>query len=561
MQYVLVVAFQLLISLTAFAGYTIKGVPDPLSTWAPTDFPGEVIHPITGVPPENWSAAIASGVAAYYIDSEHLSATNTDNPFGTPEKPRKTIVEATYSAGSYVEIHGGPYDGGGQLIITADGTPDKPVWIRGLDIDSRALISGETIIKGQYVFLENLEYRSPTKTISFRSHNSSNLHHAVIRNSIFIGDGADVGNSSAIAIYGSNPTNRFHDIVVYNNEISQFGNDFDDIDTSTGESKENDYHGVLPGSNVDRVWLVKNKIHHLGGDSVQVGVASTADENRPSHVYIVDNDFYTNLENGVDIKEADFTVIMNNRIWDWKKHKDNSSTGGAIIIHNTARNTWVINNEVSDAAVGIAATGSSLDTWVIGNIVKNIRHPEWDESWAGGLYDSGGAIHFRGGSSGGAINNTIVDYDKGIEVAAGEYAFINNILFNRNVESGKDIFVESSQSINVARSNLIYTDSLLVKENNINCLSCLYQDPKFIDVIVDVNIADDSPAVGTGFVIDNYLEDYKTIFGVEITKDIYGNNRISGGVDIGAVKNQDSTTETVESKPLPPKNLNVSVNQ
>ncbi|WP_354622643.1 right-handed parallel beta-helix repeat-containing protein [Psychromonas sp. MME2] len=536
-----------------------NGVPDPINTWAPNGYVGDIVHPITGKAPANWAAANEQGLLSYYVDSSHPDATNTNNEFGSPDKPRKTIMEGTYAAGAYVEIHGGPYDGGGQLIITADGTPDKPVWIRGVDQDNRAIISGETIIKGQYVILENLEYNLPKKNVSFRSHNGSNLHHAVIRNSVFRGNGENVGNAAAIAIYGG-LDNRFHDLVVFNNDISAFGNDFDDVNPADGVSSENDYHGVIPRSNVDRVWILRNKIYNLGGDSVQVGIASTADVNRPSYVYIADNDFYSNLENGVDVKEANNTLIINNRIWDWKKHKNNSSTGGAIIIHNGANNTWVINNEVSDAASGIAATDSSLDTWVIGNVIKNVQHPDWDVEWAGGLYDSGMAIHFRGGSSGGAINNTIINYDKGIEAATGEYVYINNILFNRNSEMGNDLFVESTQSSNLVNNNVVYSKSVSLKQTNVTCVACLYEDPLFSDLSQNVSLASNSAAIGAGFNIQSYLDKYKDVFGVELTQDIYKGKRVVGGIDIGAMEDQDSQSGGGQEKPLSPEIINIEVN-
>ncbi|MFT6139465.1 MAG: hypothetical protein ACJAXN_000655 [Psychromonas sp.] len=546
---------------SAAEDYTLlDGVPDPMTSWAPNDYVGNVINPITGKAPLNWDAAKQQGLPSYYVDLSHPDATNTNNEFGSPEKPRKTIMEGTYKAGSYVEIHGGPYDGGGQLIIKADGTPDKPVWIRGVDEDNRALISGETIIKGKYVILENLEYNTPRNTLSFRSHSSSNLHHAVIRNSVFRGNGKNVGNSAAIGIYGET-NNRFHDLIVFNNDISKFGDDFDDVDPSLGLSIENDYHGVITSSNVDRVWILNNKIYNLGGDSVQVGVASTADENRPSDIYIADNDFYSNLENGVDVKEADNTLILGNRIWDWKKHKNNSSTGGAIIIHNGASNTWVVNNEVSDAASGIAATDSSLNSWFIGNEIKNIKHPDWDVEWSGGLYDTGMAIHFRGGSSGGAINNTIINYDKGIEAATGEYVYINNILFNRNSEMGKDLFVESSQSNNLVLNNLVFSKSASLQQTNVTCISCLYEDPTFIDLTQNIAVSSNSIAIAAGFNIQNYLDKYKNVFGVELSKDIYQGERIVGRIEIGAMEDKNSLLGDDQEIPLSPEIINIEIKQ
>jgi len=542
------------ISMNVNAYQLSNEVPDPLTAWKPTGFTGQVVNPISGQAPESWSAAKQAGLPSYYIDIGDPLATNSNNPFGSPGKPRKTIPEITYDAGSYIEIHGGPYNGGGQIIFTANGTPDKPVWFRGSASNDRAIISGETIVKGQYVILENLEYNTPRKTISLRTHNGSMLHHAVIRNSVFKGDGQAMGSGSVIAIYGGSSTQRFHDFIIYNNEISYFGKDYINSDLENDPAPENDYHGILSNLNTDRVWILSNKIHNMGGDSVQVGIASTNNVNRVSHIYIADNDFYSNLENGVDIKEADNVIIFGNKIWDWKEHKGNSSTGVAVVIHNTANQIWVINNEISDAAMGVVTTGGSTNTWLVNNVIKNIKHSNWNTTWNAGLYESGGAIHFRGGSSGGAINNTIINYDKGIEISTGTYNFINNILFNRNVANGGDITAESTQANPTTSNNLIFSEGKKVNLPNVNCRSCRFTSPKFSDTtLVNYNTDIDGGGVGYGMPITTFTDIFKQVFSLDITSDFYGLARIKGGIDIGAVENQLSMAEnsTTENLPTP----------
>lgn len=520
------------------------GVPDIMETWGGSNTDeSNIVNPINGEAPESWEDAKNAGVDAYYIDSTAANATNSNNAFGSPELPRSTIPEITYEAGSYIEIHGGPYSGGGQIIFTANGTPEKPVWFRGGAEDDLGKISGEVIVKGQYVILENLKFIN--QKLGFRSNNNSYTHHAVIRNSIFEGNGEVASSSSsAIAIQGS-VTQRFHDIIVYNNNISNYGESFIDESPELGLSIENDYHGIKVATNTDRVWVLKNKVYDLGGDSIQLGNASVVDGSRSKGTYIADNDFYENLENGVDVKAADETLIISNRIWGFVRHKNNSSTGAGIIIHSKALNTWVVNNYIHDNATAVAVTDSSLNTWIIGNVLKDSAHPQWDEEWSGGLYDVGSAIHFRGGSTGGAVNNTIINYDKGIEAASGEYHFINNILFNRNNEIGNDLYVESSASENLSRNNLIYSQqNFELKEVNINCISCIDKlNPDFLDLFTDTTLANDSIAISTGWKIDLYLNNYKDIFGTQITKDIYGNDRIKGGIDIGAAENQFSNEE------------------
>jgi len=372
------------------------------------------------------------------------------------------------------------------------------------------------------------------------------LHHAVIRNSKFSSDGAVASSSSSVIGVKGRSDQRFHDIIIYNNEIHSYGKSFIDTDPALGATTENDYHGIKVTTNVDRAWVLKNNVYNVGGDSIQIGNASVKDADRNKGTYIADNDFYENLENGVDVKATDETLIIGNRIWGFLRHKNNSSTGAAIIIHSKAMNTWVVNNYIYDSATGVAATDSSLETWVIGNVIKDIKHPTWQDDWAGGLYEPGSAIHFRGGSSGGAINNTIINYDKGVEAASGQYIFSNNILFNRNAELGKDLFVESSQSDNTVKNNLVYSDDgFSVQEENVNCVSCLHPNSGSFELLTDEAISNTSIALASGMSIQSYLDKYKEVFGTALSKDIYDGNRIQGGIDIGAVENQSSEDTSV----------------
>jgi len=543
------IIFAGLISLfltgTVLAGEVYQypiGVPDPLITWKPTGYSGDVVHPLWGDAPASWDEAKLSGVAAYYIDDKHPQATNRNNEFGSPDKPRSTIPEITYPAGAYVEIHGGPHTGGGQLILTANGTVDKPVWIRGASADEMPEITGETIIKGQYVFFENLRYTNQSKTMQLRPHNGSSLHHVVIRNCVFEGEGIAGGNGSAIAIYGESYSNRFHDIIIYNNNISYMGASYSEVDPSIGIAPENDYHGVKVSRNADRVWVLKNIIHHMGGDSIQVGVASTSDINRTSHTYIGDNDFYDNLENGIDVKEADFTLMSTNRVKNWIQHKNNSSTGIAIVVHNGATKTWIINNRISNAAIGFSITGASLDTWLVGNIIEQINHSTWDTSWNGkNLYSKGTAIHFRSGSTGGVVNNTIVDTDKGVEMTTGSYTIINNIFSGRAEELAYDIHTESTVSANIISNNIIYHPAFSVNLKNSICNNCLYSQPGFINA--DYQASDDALGIAMGTSIEFLQDKFSETFGTLLDLDIAMTPRVLGGIDIGAYENPNSMKE------------------
>jgi len=66
--------------------------------------------------PAAWPGNEAAGY--YYIDRTHPNATDSSNQYGYPDKPRATIPNyATFPAGTYIEVHGGPYEGN-QLVMT-----------------------------------------------------------------------------------------------------------------------------------------------------------------------------------------------------------------------------------------------------------------------------------------------------------------------------------------------------------------------------------------------------------------------------------------------------------
>ena len=539
------------------------GVPDPITTWIPDGYKGNlenVIHPIWGKAPVSWEVAKDSGSPAYYIDSSSPNATNYKNEFGSPDKPRNSIPEITYEAGSYVEIHGGPYSGGGQIILRANGTVEQPVWIKGASYENMPEIRGETIVKGQYIFFENLNYTEIYESIQLRPHQGSTLHHVVVRNSVMKGTGSVAGrNASAIIAYGESSDNRFHDIIIYNNDISYFGDSFSDDDPTAELTEENDYHGIGIPKNIDRAWVLKNHIHHMGGDSIQVGTASTDDINRVSNIYVGDNDFHDNLENGVDVKEADNTVITSNNIYNFFQHAGNLSTGVAVVIHNDAYNTWLINNRIHNSASAIEHTGG-LDVWIVGNIIESINHPSWASWNTESVYSRGAGIHLRGISTGGAVNNTIVGTDKGITMASGgNFLIANNIIANRNEKTGYDIHIESTTSPHIVSNNLSYHPEFSVNFKNVNCNNCLEDNPSFIDEIYQTSI--DAAGVGAGYSFTMIQNKFKESFGESLDVDILGGARVKGTIDIGAVENQDSNmgSSTVEiTLPTAPSILDIA---
>lgn len=514
-------------------GYEIAPLVDAYQVGIPAPMWGAV-NPLTATAPAapaEWPSAEAAGY--YYIDNTVGGATDSGNTYGYPDLPRSTIPEIAYAAGSYIEIHGGPYTAGGQLIFTANGTEANPVWFRGTGIDAKPVISAETIAKGSYLFMENLYYDTQQETINFRPHNSSNLHHAIVRNSEFVGTGVNIypANSSAIAVYGGDG-NRFHNIIIYNNTIRDFGD--------WQAASENDYHGILVQTNVDNAWVLDNTGYHLGGDTVQIGKAGgITNDQRVSHIYVANNLGYENLENAVDIKAANNVVISSNEMWGYYPISGNSSTGSAFVIHDSPDNVWAINNKVYNSGMGINTT-SGTDIWLVGNIIYDIKHGVWDTGWdPNNIYSAGAAIHFRGSATGGVYNNAIYDYDIGFQMGSGVIDASNNILYERAETTGHDIFHETVGASTFS-DNIIYHTTYAVSIDA-TCTDCIYTSPLFSGdpIVNNFILTGSSPAINVGkSTTSTKLTDFRNFFGVEITEDINANARPVGVFDIGATEYQ-----------------------
>ncbi len=106
-----------------------------------------------------------NGPFTHYVDNTHPAATNVNNPYGMPDKPRKDLFDnaaVTLPAGSVVEIHGGPYDYSELQTITAQGTAAAPVFVRAVDPNKKVQIRGVNRNRlagaGSYLIIENLEF-------------------------------------------------------------------------------------------------------------------------------------------------------------------------------------------------------------------------------------------------------------------------------------------------------------------------------------------------------------------------------------------------------------------
>ena len=201
--------------------------------------------------PSNWPSLEAAGY--YYIDNNHPSATDSGNTYGYPGKPRMSIPTGAFPAGTYIEINGGPYPGSGPLVITANGTPTQPVWIRGGNATNKTLLNRGIKMFGSYYIVENLRWNNNLKGFGF----GVPSHHAAFRSNELEGSRTSL-RGSVIGVSGD-ATFRNNNLVMYKNKIHGFGD-------NTGAAGENDVHGIKPRNDADDIWILENEIYQINKD-------------------------------------------------------------------------------------------------------------------------------------------------------------------------------------------------------------------------------------------------------------------------------------------------------
>ena len=408
----------------AFGAYAPPvGIPDPAASWGGTIDPIDDVAPAQ---PSAWPSGEAAGY--YYIDKSHPSATDTGNPYGYPNKPRITIP-STFAAGSYVEVHGGPYS---NVTVTANGTATNPVWFRGT-AGSNPTFRGFSM-KGSYAIFEYLNFDRQTEGAAFDYPSA----YMTLRYSTYVGEGTYIGsNGSAFGCSGDSASQHNHHILFYANNISNIGQW--NYDTTY------DYHGIKPRNDVDYVWILDCNIYHTQGDSVQTGEASLIGQNYPSHIYIGRLRSYEEKENCVDIKGGS-DIVVSEIVCSDLNNSYGDDEGGGVVIHNNASWVWVLNSLFYRNWIGALNTDGS-NIYYVGNIARNINGSTSSTSY----YGSGVAFHVRNSSTVAIVNNTVNNCDKGVQIATGvsSIRIANDIFSSRLNSSTYDIMAASTSAVTV----------------------------------------------------------------------------------------------------------------
>ncbi|MEO8187664.1 MAG: hypothetical protein ABI580_09915, partial [Burkholderiaceae bacterium] len=394
--------------------------------------------------PEPYKDA-GAGPYTHYVDNTSPAATNTDNPYGTAEKPRASNPTlSTLPAGSVVEVHGGPYVHIAAIYIsTNNATQDRPIFYRGATYDSRPTIEDTTfMVRGHYIIVENFHFKDTS--VDIRPWTTSELvHHNAMRHTETTGE-KTAGHTSSYV--DGNPTN---DVVFYGNfvHLSTVDRMKENPDTF-----EEDNEGFVAGQNSSNVWIVDNDLSGMGGDAAGGGHAANY---TAYNYYIGRNIMHNTGENAVDLKELENVVVSQNIMYDFTG-PSSGSDGTAVVIHygpvNSPINAWLIFNDISDsAAKGIQVGGDNThEVYLIGNVVHDIH----SGTGTGQGFDTWGSKKID------LVGNTFYDVDNAIKASGtsssgGLLVFENNIVSNV-AASGKVLSLDDStySAVAIVKHNL-----------------------------------------------------------------------------------------------------------
>ncbi|MET0404602.1 MAG: right-handed parallel beta-helix repeat-containing protein [Cystobacter sp.] len=273
-----------------------------------------------------------------------VSPSGQDTAAGTEATPYRTVAKALSQVkpGEAIYLKSGTYSermkleekgGTSSLPLTLKAAPGaKPVFKGGTGSRTPMLD-----VRGAYWSVEGLTFDAAGDKAFVAFWRGEGAHHGVLR-------GCTLKNGTEGA--GVYVAQKARDILIEGNTISHFNRAGDDS------------HGVCVQTNSKNVTVRANDIHHNSGDGVQcLGPEGGATEaGTPFDNLLVEgNDLHENQENGADIKTCTRVTLRGNRIWGHRRTP--SSAGEGVVVHMSARDVTLEDNEVRDNGRGIQIGG------------------------------------------------------------------------------------------------------------------------------------------------------------------------------------------------------------
>ncbi|MHC4366989.1 MAG: putative Ig domain-containing protein [Planctomycetota bacterium] len=525
------------------------------------------------------------GPYTHYIYPGHPSATDTNNPFGTHDRPRLTapnnmsgrpIYGEPLPPGTVLEFHGVVQLGIGAMSIS--GTAGSPIFVRGVEGDEPTI--GDTlVINGDYILVENIGFdlgTSTRKAVNIGLYEGARTHIAIRNCEFYNGASNPMSSFQVIRIrHRFDSSEQLKNIVIYNNHFHNIG------DGRTTAVKT-DVVGVSVDTNAEDVWIIDNYMHHIGGDGVQIAYDSwSANSIVPNHIYVGRNTFHDNYENAVDLKDCEHVIVSQNTAYNFGDDYSSYSGPTAIAFRygpgegppGDTDKSWVwtlfntvYNSSVGDGAFYLASTGGSKnpdDIYYIGNLIHSCH--DADKAIATGMvlvnvnraylfnnlvYGCDSGMQLIGDVEGDLqedkitfINNIISEIRGTIVTVGGtsgslaRHVLANNIYNGNGTDGHYKVFTyDPTKTLDIATYE---TYSAFRNAHPDYVTDSAEVDPQHIDPAnEDFHLQPTSPAGGAGMssgVVQQAFDTFQSLYGIDIRKDMEG-TPLTEPWDIGPFK-------------------------
>ncbi|WP_370645154.1 nitrous oxide reductase family maturation protein NosD [Corallococcus sp. EGB] len=235
-------------------------------------------------------------------------------------------------------------------------------------------------------------------------------------------------------------------------------NNIHDFVRTTGNK---DSHGIVMQPASYDLTVRNNDIHDVSGDSVQCLGPEGFSQLPPATGLVVENNhLFSNRENAVDIKTCHDVVIRNNRMHHFQQ--TDTAKGEALVIHYSANNVLVEDNELYDAAKGIAVGGNHEGPVPQSIVVR--RNRVHDITDAGG--GEGTGIRLENSKGAVVVNNTITRAKAGIILGHGTGGPTEALRVENNIVDAPLTVDVGGQAPGLHMGNNLYPAGAQFKNNN-----------------------------------------------------------------------------------------------
>ncbi len=173
----------------------------------------------------------------------------------------------------------------------------------------------------------------------------------------------------------------FRDVRVHDhagkNGISLSGRNIVMADSEVDHNQGDDRHGIYVGPGSDGVWVLRNHVHHNGGDGFQACHGCSG--NPPRNVYIGSNVFHSDRENAIDFKFIENVIVEGNTIYGLV-----SAPKDQEWCFDDGSGCGVFSSGSDGSAIVIGSDGGPNGVTIVGNTVYDVTNATRIEEIAAG---------------------------------------------------------------------------------------------------------------------------------------------------------------------------------